>query len=148
MRWHGLTVLPAALVAIALLALSQHASAASRHQSFECYVAAYAVRSGTRTLVNPVMRVGLYPSGSDPALHLYGRTLQIIPLTNIRISDRFIRANLPSETQSDRDIGKLILRQRGLRLEFQLSSDRRGATETGPHTVFIGECSSIGYERD
>ncbi len=130
-----------------LLALGQDATAASGHQSFKCYVAAYAERSGARTLVNPAMRVGLYPSGSDPALHLYGRTLQIIALANIRISDRFIRATIPSEAQSDRDIGKLELRQRGLRLEFELGSDRRGTTEAGPRTVFIGECSPIGYER-
>jgi hypothetical protein len=123
------------------------AAAAFTNRSFECYVAVYTEGSQSRTLINPSFRVGLHPSGSDPAIHLYGNTLQIIPLSDIRHSDRFIRATIVSAEQRRRELGRLLLQQRGLNLEFNLKADRRGSSETDENTVFVGECSSIGYRR-
>lgn len=123
------------------------ASAAFTNQSFECYVAAYAEEAQSRTLINPSLRVGLHPSGSDPAIHLYGSTLQVIPIADIRLSDRFLRATIVSPEQRNRELGRLVLRQRGLNLEFSLRADRRGSSKANNNTVFSGECSSIGYQR-
>ena len=123
------------------------ASPAFTNQSFECYVAAYVDENQSRRLINPSLRVGLHPSGSDPAIHLYGNALQIIPIADIRLSDRFLRATIVSPEQRSRELGRLLLRQRGLNLEFDLKADRRGSSKADNNTVFICECSSVGYQR-
>jgi hypothetical protein len=123
------------------------ASAAFTNRTFDCYVAAYAEENQSRRLIAPSLRVGLHPSGSDPAIHLYGSSLQVIPITDIRRSDRFLRATIVSAEHRSRDLGRLLLRQRGLNLEFNLRADRRGSSEADNNTVFIGECSSVGYQR-
>ena len=144
-RAAGLCLLTTVMLSTSMI--GNAATAAFTNRSFECYVAAYAKDSQSQTLINPSLRVGLHPSGSGPAIHIYGSTLRVIPISAVRHSDRFLSATIVSAAQRDRELGRLLLRQRGLNLEFNLTADRRGSSEADENTVFVGECSSVGYQR-
>ena len=139
---HALRPLFAALL---LLAGATNAAGYS-NDAFECYVAVYSELGERPTLVNPALRIGLHPQGTDPVIHIYGDDLNILPLKSVKISDRFIRGRVHS-AQKPVELGGLLLRQRGLKLTFNLTKFKRGTQERLSDLSFQGECSSVGYQR-
>ena len=131
-------------VALVLLASSPIAVGYS-NDAFECYVAVYSALGEKPTLVNPALRIGLHPQGNDPVIHIYGSDLSILPLKSITISDRFIRGRIHS-AQKPKELGGLLLRQKGLELTFNLTEYARGTQERLSDLSFKGECSSVGYQ--
>ena len=61
-------------------------------------------------------------------IHIYGDDLNILPLKSVKISDRFIRGRVHS-AQKPVELGGLLLRQRGLKLTFNLTEFKRGTQE-------------------
>lgn len=118
------------------------------NDAFECYGAVYSNLSKPPTLVNPAMRVGLHPQGKDPVIHLYGDTLAIMPLKSVKISDRFMRGRIHSPSLPSIDLGRLLLRQKGLELTFSIAQASRGDWQNAYDLSFVGECSSVGYRQD
>lgn len=116
------------------------------NDAFECYVAAYSHQTQPPRLINPSLRVGLHPQGNDPVLHIYGPRLRVLPLKNLRISDRFMRGRIHSDVRPDLELGGIMLRQRGLMLTFNLSQLDTDANQS-VNWVFEGECSSVGYQQ-
>jgi len=115
------------------------------NDAFECYVAVYSALGEKPTLVNPALRVGLHPQGNDPVIHIYGNDLSILPLKSVTISDRFIRGRIHS-AQKSKELGGLLLRQKGLELTFNLTEYARGTQKRLSDLSFKGECSSVGYQ--
>ena len=140
--------LPSALtpLAITLMLFASSPNAAGySNDAFECYVAVYSALGEKPALVNPALRVGLHPQGNDPVIHIYGDELSILPLKSVTISDRFIRGRIHS-AQKPLELGRLLLRQRGLNLTFNLTEFKRGTQERLSDLSFQGECSSVGYQ--
>lgn len=115
------------------------------NDAFECYVAVYSALGEKPTLVNPALRVGLHPQGNDPVIHIYGNDLSILPLKSVTISDRFIRGRIHS-AQKPKELGGLLLRQKGLELTFNLTEYARDTQKRLSDLSFKGECSSVGYQ--
>ena len=118
------------------------------NDAFDCYGAVYSNLGAPATLINPAMRVGLHPQGRDPVIHLYGGNLTVLPLKSVKISDRFIRGRIHSASAPSKDLGRLLLRQKGLELTFNLSRAQHGAVQAAYDLSFVGECSSVGYRQD
>ena len=126
MNWQPSTNKLVVSLASVFMAWPMTATAFS-NDAFECYGAVYSNLSKPPTLVNPAMRVGLYPQGKDPVIHLYGDSLAIMPLKSVKISDRFMRGRIHSPSLPSIDLGRLLLRQKGLELTFSIAQARRGA---------------------
>ena len=117
------------------------------NDAFECYVAAYSGVSEPPVLINPSLRVGLHPQGNDPVLHIYEDHLTILPLKSLTISDRFIRGKIHSNDKQTVELGSLLLRQKGLAIQFNLTRTKRGSQKPTSDLRMLGECSSVGYQR-
>ena len=137
------------LVALASASVAWPMTAtAFSNDAFECYGAVYSNLSEPPTLVNPAMRVGLHPQGNDPVIHLYGDSLSVLPLKSVKISDRFMRGRIHSPNLPSTDLGRLLLRQKGLELTFNLAQAPHSTVTAAYDLSFVGECSSVGYRQD
>ena len=144
MNWQPSTNRLLVTLASVFMAWPMTATAFS-NDAFECYGAVYSNLNQPPTLVNPAMRVGLHPQGRDPVIHLYGDSLAVLPLKSVKISDRFMRGRIHSPSLPSIDLGRLLLRQKGLELTFGIAQAPRGASQTAYDLSFVGECSSVGY---
>ena len=147
LNWQPWTNKLAVSLASLFMAWPMTATAFS-NDAFECYGAVYSNLSEPPTLVNPAMRVGLHPQGKDPVIHLYTDSLAIMPLKSVKISDRFMRGRILSPSLPSIDLGRLLLRQKGLELTFSIAQAPRGDWQTAYDLSFVGECSSVGYRQD
>lgn len=138
---------PISLCPIVLLLALPMSTYGFSNDAFECYVAAYSGVSEPPVLINPSLRVGLHPQGNDPVLHIYADHLTILPLKSLTISDRFIRGKIHSNDKQTVELGSLLLRQKGLAIQFNLTRTKRGSQEPTSDLRMLGECSSVGYQR-
>ena len=140
-------LLPINLCPIVLLLALPLSTYGFSNDAFECYVAAYSNMSDPPVLISPSLRIGLYPQGNDPVLHIYSDRLTILPLKSLTISDRFIRGKIYSNDKQNVELGSLLLRQKGLMIRFNLTRTKRGSQEPTYDLRMLGECSSVGYQR-